>query len=547
MMIFLLKVHSRLTNFLSLASLFFSFILGLIISWIIKNDLTEMLFGGMIFNHQSLFSQFVILVVSSLSFTVLLLGLFFIIRSVLNKNIIVLIQKSPILNGLVLADVKKRLLWVLIIIGSGFLCLFFINNILPTIDTTNWMYVKPNLVPAISPIGYDFRIGSYQTAFNLVHSHFQQIRPDGTYSSIYPPFVSIFNIPYLLFNENTAYLVHVGLLFLANSSCLVLAGWMAKEYLLSNNGLEDPYPSLAAVFLVFAVLIYTLTSYSFTFSFERGNTDIFAMVFTLLAMWSFLKAPHNLWLQVILLSIATQLKIYPAALFLLIFIKHGKRLIIPVILINLALLFILGPKMAQLFIQTITSGSDIGAGIGNRWTWIGNHSAYSFADTLAKSSINYKLYLFTLWGIFTAIPLILWGMAAISLLIKKFSTLNAVLFVMVSIPLMDLIPTVSMDYKLVILSPAALFMFAVIIKQIILRQNWLDYLQLLILLIILLYIGRPYEMSQNNPSILKNTASYFVNNKYLWVLALESLMVFNIIRINNSDMSEKVQHATVDI
>ena len=42
----LLKIHSRLTNILSLTSLFLSFILGILLSWIVKNNLTENTFRG---------------------------------------------------------------------------------------------------------------------------------------------------------------------------------------------------------------------------------------------------------------------------------------------------------------------------------------------------------------------------------------------------------------------------------------------------------------------------------------------------------------------
>jgi hypothetical protein len=110
---------------------------------------------------------------------------------------------------------------------------------------------------------------------------------------------------------------------------------------------------------------------------------------------------------------------------------------------------------------------------------------------------------------------------------------------MVTIPLMNLIPTVSMDYKLVILSPAALLLFAVIIKKVLQRHNWLDYLQLVLLLIILLLIGRPYEMNPTATDYLKESASYFVNNKYLWILALEGLMIINIFRMDTTDIRVK--------
>ncbi len=194
--------------------------------------------------------------------------------------------------------------------------------------------------------------------------------------------------------------------------------------------------------------------------------------------------------------------------------------------------------MTLLFLQGITSGSGLGLGIGNRWTAIVNHSAYAFADSLTKYYAQLSSYLIGLWGIFTLLPACLWIMAILKVIRNKFTVYNATLILMVTIPLMNLIPTVSMDYKLVILSPAALFLSAVIIKQIIYRHNWLDYYQLVILMIILLFIGRPYAMDPAHSDSLKESASYLVNNKYLWILALEGLMVFNIFRISGAEMNE---------
>ncbi|MBA4376177.1 MAG: hypothetical protein C0401_08410, partial [Anaerolinea sp.] len=368
----------------------------------------------------------------------------------------------------IIIETKTRVVVVLLIVATGFFSIFSINNVLTTINTSTWKYSLPKIIPAMPLIGVDFRVGSYEPAKTLLDTNFKQIRQDESYSSIYPPFVAVINIPYLLFDENTAYLWHVGFLIFANIACLALVSIMVKEFILSNLGLESMYAAIIALFLFFALLIYTLSSYSFFFSMERGNTDIFAMFFILLAMWSLLKKPEKLWLQVILLSVATHLKIYPAALFLLLFKKHGKKMILPTLVVNLALLFILGPRMALMFLQSITSGSGVGAGIGNPWSGVGNHAAYSFTmgiDTTPGEFLSSNF--FVLWSIFTFIPLIFWGIAAIALFMKKYSGQNAILFLMVTVPVMDLVPTVSIDYRLVIESSAALILIALITKQLI--------------------------------------------------------------------------------
>jgi hypothetical protein len=334
---------------------------------------------------------------------------------------------------------------------------------------------------------------------------------------------------------------------MANILSLALAALIAKKIIFSKQKFEKSSEWISVISIYFIMAFYHFSSYSFAFSMERGNVDAFAMLFYSLAIWVLLTQPDKIWLQVILLSIAVHFKIYPVALFVVLLYKHGKKLFFPAISVNLVLLMLLGPKFALGFIQALSSGSGIGAGVGNMWTWIGNHSAYAFADSITKYYPKLSPYLLELWGIFTLLPSCLWIIAVLKLIKNKFTVQNAALIAMVSIPLMDLIPNISMDYKLVILSPAALLLLAVIIKQVIIRHNWFDYFQLILFMIILLFIGRSYEMSQASPSFLKETASYFVNNKYLWVLALEGLMFINIFRISNSDISENMEQVAVAI
>lgn len=521
------KIEKAVENWFTSIPFYISVFLGALLVWITKTGIAGLFWKGMEFYKLDLFSQFMLMVISGF--------VFFSIFYILTTLIIKLIQKRPSKIRTLFQkifdefphDINKQVNAAILVLAIGFCTIFFINNILPKIDTKTWSYVEKDTLPVQAPVGYDFRIGSYETAQNLVASHFKQIRADGSYSSIYPPFVALINIPYLLLDENSAYLVHVGFIFLANIACIVLAALMARDYLFPVLGLEKFISNLISGFLFFGILIYTFSSYSFNFSIERGQTDIFALLLGMLTIWVLLKKPDSLWLQVILLSVATHLKIYPAVLFLILLKKHGKKLILPALAVNLVLIFILGPNLAFSFLHTITSGSGLGAGVGNIWTWIGSHSTYSFADYLARDSANRSNNLLILWPILTLLVLELW-LSATFVLFKKNSPQNIVLFLLISIPLMDLFPSVSMDYKLVILSPAALLLFAIIIGQIVNRPRLFDYFQLGVILLLLLLIGRPFALSPIDSHALNQSASFFIDNKFLWSFALEGIIVWNI-------------------
>ena len=93
---------------------------------------------------------------------------------------------------------------------------------------------------------------------------------------------------------------------------------------------------------------------------------------------------------------------------------------------------------------------------------------------------------------------------------------------MISVPIMNLLPTVSMDYKLVILGGVLCILLGLVIKQLVQKFSWFDLIQLGILFIVLLMISRSYVLIRNDFELIRN--------KYLWVLLLEFLMAVNIIR-----------------
>lgn len=411
---------------------------------------------------------------------------------------------------------------LLILLAAGFLSIFLINNVISHIDISTWTYQSQRIFPDYPPVGNDFRVGYYWPAEYLISTHFSSIGPNGTYPSNYPPLVALTSLPYLLFDSMDAYLIHVGLIILANLACLGMAVSIIRQYVLDKTGLSAFSLNVISVFLFFMAAIYIFGSYFFAYSMERGNTDIFAMFFCLLALWCLIKKPNNVWLQVILLSIAVHFKIYPAVLFALLLYKHGKKLVLPALTVNLAFLFILGPRIAIAFIKSVTS-EGVGAGIGNAWSNVANHAAYSFVMGIDTTSGEYlSSTFFVIWAAAFIIPLLVWGISVIALILKKYSNENAVYFFMVSVPLMNLLPTVSIDYKLVILGTVICMLLGLIIKQVTLKFSWFDLLQLIAVFLILLMINRSYALIRiDMPAI---------QNKYIWVLLLQLVMTVNMIR-----------------
>jgi len=411
---------------------------------------------------------------------------------------------------------------MVILLAAGFLAIFLINNVVSHIDLTAWAYEDKEIFPHYPPVGNDFRVGYYWPATYLVSTHFASIGPNGSYPSNYPPLVALTSLPYALFDPMTAYVLHVVLLILANLACIWMSVWMARHFLLNKIGLSPLLVDVTSVFLFFGPAFYIFSSYFFVYSIERGNTDIFAMFYCMLALMVLIKRPRAVWLQVILLSVAVHFKIYPIVLFALLLFKHGKKLILPALAVNVAFLFVLGPKMALAFIKSFSSGGE-GVGIGNAWSNVANHASYSFTMGIDPSGGDtLTTTFFMIWAATFLIPLLIWGITAIALVMKKYSSYNAILFFMVSVPLMNLLPTVSMDYKLVILGVVVVLLLALVLRQFAQKFTWFDVIQLVLLLVVLLMLSRSYAYIDRS--------LVFIRNKYIWVLLLEVWMSVYILR-----------------
>jgi len=410
------------------------------------------------------------------------------------------------------------------ILICGMAVILIFNNVLPHLNTTIWSYGDRKILPTMNPVGNDFRVGLYRPPQALLKGE-NIYAIDGTGMTQYPPLVNFLYLPYQLLSENNAYLVHTIIQILANIICLGIATRIVKTYILPQTGFDDRTNVLIAWVLFLALIIFTFTSYPFLFSIERGNYDIIAVLFALLAVDNLLRKPDQIWVQVILLSIAVHLKIYPAALFILLIAKHGKKLILPVLAINIPFILVLGPKSAIGFFQILNHSMN-----GGDSYWIGNHSWASFAAYLSGSNKSIVDNFHILLRLFRLIPIVCWVLSVYILLKQKLTQRIIAVILMVTLPLMDLVPTISHDYKSVILGPGIIVFLGILLVRIIRRSNVLDYIQLIVVVGFILIIGRSFVL---NPSTLT-----LLNQKYAVIAGLAALMLFNLKSFINLDQDK---------
>jgi len=526
------------------ALLLFSLVVGGVFSFLFINKILLYFYTGNAFLDLQLSAKIGILFFSTLIIAILIY--FFCLISY--KVIHFLFSEDPpekrTEHDQFVEKSKHNLINALVIVGIGMASIFLINNVFQLINTADWSFKNPTNLPVITPIGNDFRVGLYRPAQQLL-SDFNLYSPGPNgYITQYPPLVNVFSLPFLLFSESIAYLIQVFLLYFVNLFCIYLGVIIAKKYLSAEPLPEKSFEWILLIFLLLIFSFFTLTGYPFIFSIERGNYDIYAMLFSLLALWCLLKLPEHIWLQVILLSIATHLKIYPAILFIVLFAKHGKKTILPLLVVNSAFLLILGPQNAIGFLKVITSSASVGA----RWAWVGNHSGFSFVNLLVSLNRYLEPYLDLLLILSIGVPLVLWVFVIIKINAKDFNNRNIILLFMSTTSLMCLIPSISHDYKLVILSTTIMFLMVLIIKRITLNGKPLDYVQLVMVILIMFFLSYdPLPIVGGYQ--LTNTTLFVFFNKYIWVLILFILMSWNVLITlhTNSNENNLFDHSLNDV
>jgi hypothetical protein len=386
---------------------------------------------------------------------------------------------------------------VLIVIAS-----FLLNNLLINYNFQKMVWAYTKTFPAETPFGIDYRDGWYNPATQLL-----QGKPASSVSQ-YPPFVSVLAVPLAaLFSEQTGYFIQVGIICILTIASIYLSIRLVMK--LFPFGTNSDRTELAGFVLFLAFAFYHLVSYGFTFSIERGNYDIYALFFSLLFLNCLVSHPEKVWLQVIWLSIAIHLKLYPAILILPLFWKHKGKAILPVLLVNAALLLILGPAEAIGFFHKITST------IQSPPIAIVNHSTNAFVvflmDALAKSGATIPQA--GRW-IIRLIPLAIFGVECLWLLPGGYTSEKAVWLFICSVPLMNMLPSVSFDYKLILLTfPMLMFAYLLIRQSVSGRDTVLPAVLGVLTAVIAFYLARSYAVT---PEILQN--------KWIFIFLLQVVM-----------------------
>jgi hypothetical protein len=286
------------------------------------------------------------------------------------------------------------------------------------------------LLPLVSPTGIDFRDGLYSPA-----------RAFSTARSGWPPLTLLLGRPFTLVSFSTGYAIQVGVLVALAVVAAVLSAQLATRAACPSD-MPGPGRTVGAPLIALVMGFWLMTSYGFMFAVERGNIDLYALVFCLLAVWLMIRLPGSAWPPAAALAVAVGLKLYPAILLVVIFWRYRRRALLPVVVTTLVVFLVGGPANLRSSFATLNSLQVDHGGLG---LW--NSSAASLAYLLrgntswAPSWIEYPLLV---------VPLSLWAITLLVLVRRGRSDRRIVLAAAACVPPMSIVPAISIDYRLVL-------------------------------------------------------------------------------------------------
>lgn len=325
------------------------------------------------------------------------------------------------------------LLWLLVIALAGFFWNFVVYWIKVGADT--WGI----LIPLAKPMGIDFRDGLYEPA-----------RAFTTATSGWPPFTLIVGKPFTLLPFGAAHAVELVLLAVAAAASVVLCALLAVRVVQGHESsltarstageLREDQP-VDALRLGVVAAVWLVTSVGFIFEMERGNIDLFALFFGLLAVWLML-GRRSPWWPALALAVSINLKLYPGVLLVLLLWRYRWRAIVPAVVTNVVLLLIAGPRAVR---ETLTGQNAVQA-VTQPYQWA-NHSAASLSAVLRQVTTWAPSWIY--WPLLL-VPVALWLITMGVLVRRGWSPRGAVLGAAACTPLMGIVPPVSVEYKLVL-------------------------------------------------------------------------------------------------
>ena len=310
-------------------------------------------------------------------------------------------------------------------------------------NTTTWAY--PATVPTLNDPGADLRI-LMEGAKQITHG----MNPYGTKIAYPPPpFAAVFFYPFTWISPRSAYLVQYWILLTINFSSICLIGLC-----IYNSSKESFRKKTQEIYFIALIALITITiltgqlhSYGIEFAMERGNFDSYTLFLAISALTSIIFSPNRVLIPIVLLSAASHLKIYPAILLLIPLMHFGRRALIPIATINIAMFLTFGISNAKAFF-----GQIIGY-MNTPYCWPGNHSIFSYVNQVITPTFPpAQSEQVQSWAsralTFIVIGLWLHGVIRVKNLEPK--ARRWLIIAAISFPLMGALSSTSHDYKLVI-------------------------------------------------------------------------------------------------
>jgi len=331
--------------------------------------------------------------------------------------------------------------WILL----GFLVIFSLYFVRPMFlnESQQFSYFA-HYLPALDPIGNDF---NYNT--RAITLWLEGKSPYELAYQFYPPLYHVVFAPMLVLDIQGRYALMTWVTLLS-FGLLFLLLWQKQA---SNQGI-----------LLFFFLT-GLFSYGMQFELERGQYNVLTLLVVVTGIWLYHNLPSFRMLAYTLWTIATHIKLYPGV-FLLMFFSNWKNrrenfiTLLQLGILNVTAFLILGYRVFLQFISSFIAES-------RNPLWILpdeqpiNHSINAFIDKLSKNNDNEMPARLAEWlhasgswvGFVFLTVIILCSLIIVWRTLQHRSNLLHADALMLLILLGFLLPSVSIDYKLVLLGP----------------------------------------------------------------------------------------------
>jgi hypothetical protein len=392
----------------------------------------------------------------------------------------------------------------------GALSIYIYNNVFSVIDfNSGWTF--PHTIPTMSPAGMDYQ-AVYKGSQMLAKNGDPYQEPRYTY----PPLVSVLYLPLSFLPFTLAYKIQIVLIYALTLGTLYSSIVLARKTVAAEHLRDSPGLPLSETVVGAAVLLICITSYPFLFSLERGNYDILPMAFILAFLFLNLQDSNHLWAETVLLCIAVNLKLYPMIGFAILAWKYKWRSLAPFIIINLALLLMTGMTNAVTFVELMPKY------IREPSIWIGNHSITAFIAQRINVLPLASEYNHILAILIKICPLLLWTIAASGLFYKGRTVATVLLLFLVSVPVMEVVPSTSHDYKLIIIYSTVLLFLLMLLTNLLSSKLWLRCLYATAVMVILGCISQSYVLVE---LMFRNKYPYVVFLQFIFVMATFSHLI----------------------